>query len=52
MKKKIFALLLIPFLAASCVRVKQAPDQQSDPNQKPMVHLSTSARALKIPTMC
>ena len=46
MKKKIFALLLIPFLAASCVRVKQAPDQQSESESKTdgaFIHISKGA---------
>lgn len=46
MKKRILALLLIPFLAASCVRVEQAPEQQSEPESKTdgaFIHISKGA---------
>ena len=46
MKKRILALLLIPSLAASCVRVEQTPNQQSEPESKTdgaFIHISKGA---------
>lgn len=44
--KNLFVLLMIPFLAASCIRVNQAPDQNPDTEPKTdgaFIHISKGA---------